>query len=494
MPHVDLDAKRRDADDAHARQRHGTLQLLIGRSVLFVSAYVVSATLARKLGPAAYGVYGVIVSQVLWLEMVVHAGIPTATAKVMADGRHDPSDIERSARTLLIGVSVLLVLVCWFIAPAVATLMHIPDGATLFRIAILDLPFAAASVAYEGILNARGRFGVLAKALVAFGLFKIVSVSALMFIGFSIEGALVAMVLSTLAACIFIGLSYPLHGFRVEPRIVAGMARVASPLAFCLISGQVLMNLDLWLLKSLWTGSGEVVGEYVASLNLAKTLAVIPTVQAGVLFSSVAWAFASRDHERVARHVREASRFAIVIAAAVCVILGMNGSEVLALLFSRAYAEGQQFLPLQLVGFGLFAVLDVFANALMASGRQVVVAMVLTAVVPVISISNYLLIPRVGAVGAAMSMVLGVAIATVVTGALTHLHFGAPIRRATVFRVIAASGVVALASTAVHVGGPLILVKLAVLAVLFMLTLYVLGEVSPQDFGLQRQKPSDLTR
>jgi O-antigen/teichoic acid export membrane protein len=272
------------------------------------------------------------------------------------------------------------------------------------------------------------------------------------------------------------------------------MARFAGPLAFCLISGQVLMNLDLWLLKSFWTGSGEVVGEYVASLNLARTLAVIPTVQAGVLFSSVAWAFASRDHERVARHVREASRFAIVIAAAVCVILGMNGSEVLALLFSQAYAEGQQFLPLQLVGFGLFAVLDVFANALMASGRQVVVAWVLTAVVPVISISNYLLIPRVGAVGAAMSMVLGVAVATVVTGALTHLHFGAPIRRATVFRVIAVSGVVALASTAVPVGGPLILVKLAVLAVLFMLTLYVLGEVSPQDFGLQRQKPSDLTR
>jgi O-antigen/teichoic acid export membrane protein len=433
-------------------------------------------------------VYGVVVSQLLWLEMVVLAGIPTATSKLMADGGHNPAHVERSARTLLIAVSLPVLLVGSVLAPGVAELMRIPDGGTLFRIALLDLPFAAVFVGYEGMLYGRRRYGVLAWALVAYGLIKVVAVAALTVIGFSIERALVAMVFSTLAACIFIVVSHPVGGFRVERRIVGEIARVAGPMAFCLISGQVLVNLDLWVLKSLWTGSADVVGEYVASLNLAKTLAVIPTVQAGVLFSSVAWAFASRDNERAIRHIQEASRFAIVVAAAACVILGMNGSEVLSLLFSRAYAEGQQFLPLQLLGFALFALLDVFANALMAAGRQAVVAVVLTAVVPVIWISNYVLIPRIGAVGAAMAMVIGVAIATVVTGALTRRHFGAPIRMATVIRVLVASSVVGLVSTTVHVGGLLVLVKLALLGVLFMLALYVLGEVTPRDFGFLRKK------
>jgi O-antigen/teichoic acid export membrane protein len=479
-------------EDVHDRQRRGTLQLLAGRSAVFVSAYVVSAVLARQLGPAAYGVYGVIASQLLWLEMVVHAGIPTSTAQLMAGGRHDAADIERSARTLLVGVSIVLVVVGWTIAPAVATVMRIPDGAWLFRIAILDVPFAAAFVAYEGVLNARHRYGRLARALLVLAVLKIAGVGALTVVGVSTAGALVALVLSTGASAAFMASSYSIRGFRVSPAIVAGMMRLAGPLAFCLISGQVLVNLDLWLLKSLWTGNADVVGQYVASLNLARTLVVIPTVQAGVLFSSVTWAIAAGDEARVAGHVREASRFAIVIAAAVCVILGMNGAELLSLLFSRAYAEGQRFLPIQLAGFGLFAVLDVFANALMASGRRSVVAAVLTAVVPVLWISNLLLIPRVGPVGAAMSMIIGVALATAVTGTLTARRFGAPIGAATVGRVLVACVVVGVASMAIPIVGRLILVKLALLGLLFLATLYALGEITSRDFGRPSGNPRPL--
>ena len=229
-------------------------------------------------------------------------------------------------------------------APAVADVMHIRTAPCCSDRRSSTCRSRRPPLAYEGVLNARRRFGVLARALVAFGLLKLARSRRLMFVGF-LEGALVGDGALDVAAPRASWRARSDPRFRVAPRIVAGDRALCRPPGVLPdLGGQVLMNLDLWLLKSLWTGSGEVVGEYVASLNLARTLRVIPTVQAGVLFSSVAWAFASRDHERVARHVREASRFAIVIAAAVCVILGMNGGEVLAFLFSRAYAEGQQFL------------------------------------------------------------------------------------------------------------------------------------------------------
>jgi O-antigen/teichoic acid export membrane protein len=309
-------------------------------------------------------------------------------------------------------------------------------------------------------------------------------VSALIVIGFSIEGALVALVLSSVALCLGLTAWYPPKGLGGGRGIISEIVRFTGPLALCLISGQVLLNLDLWSLQGLWTGSGEVVGQYVASLNLARILAVIPTVQASVLFTSVAWAAASHDNARAVRHIQEASRFAIVIATAACVILGMNGAEILGLLFSSAYAEGQRFLPLQLAGFGLFALLDVFANGLMAAGRHRVVAVVLTATVPLVWLSNYALIPQIGPVGAAISLVVGVAVGAAVTGVLVYRHFGMPIRIMTVTRVLAASAIVSLASAALPVGGPLVLVKVAGLGGLFMLTLYLLGEVTPQDFGL----------
>ena len=473
------------ADEAHDRQRRATLQLLLARGVFFASAYVVSAILARALGPTDYGIYGVIVSQLFWLELVVHAGVPAATLKLIADRRHHPDDVERSARLLLVGVSGVLLLSGWVLAPGVAGLMRIPNGEMLYRVAFIDLPFAALYACFEAILYAHRRFGVLAAAQISYGLFRVTAVVMLTLVGVSVDRALLAMVLSSVGVCVLLAGLRPPRGFGASRAVIADITRYAGPMALCLIASQVLVNLDLWSLKSLWSGEGEVIGEYVGSLNLARTLVVIPTVQAGVLFTSVAWAAASGDQARAVRHIQEASRFAIVIAAGASVILGFNGSDVLSVLFSSAYAQGQRFLPLQLVAFALFALLDVFSNSLMAAGRHRVVAVVLTATVPLVWLSNYVLIPRVGPTGAAISLVLGVAFAFAVMGIIARLHFGALFRSSTLIRALIASSIVGLASGAVHMPGPWVLVKLVVLGVLYMLTLYLLKEITPRDFGFR---------
>ncbi len=480
----DRDSALDAADDAYARQRRGTQQLLLARGVFFASAYVAAAILTRQLGPAAYGIYGVIISQLIWVEMVVNAGVPAATSKLIADGQHEPRAVARAAQALLLSSSMLVFLACWLLAPAIAELMRIPDGAPLFRLAMIDLPFAAFYASYEGILAGGRRFGVMAVAQILYGLLRVGAIVALAATGLSIERALLATVFSSVAICIIMILRFPPSGFRVDLGTIKEIARFAGPMAVCLVAGQVLINLDLWSLQSLWTGSGDVVGHYVASVNLARILAVIPTVQAGVLFSSVAWASASNDQARAVRHIHQASRFALVVAGGACIVLGANGAEVLTLLFSSAYAEGQRFLPLQLLGFSLFAIVDVFANALMAAGRQRLVAAVLTSIVPLVWVGNYLLIPRVGPVGAAMTLVLGVAAGVVVTGVLARRHFGALHGLPTVLRVLAAAAIVGLTSAFIHVEGALILVKLAALGVIYVAALIVLGEITREDMGL----------
>ena len=262
-------------------------------------------------------------------------------------------------------------------------------------------------------------------------------------------------------------------------------------MALYLVSGQVLLNLDLWSLKSLWEGGGEVIGHYVASMNLAKILMVIPGAQAGVLFSSVAWAVASRDTARARRHIEDATRFAVIIAAAAWVILGFNASEVLSLLYSPAYADGRLFLPLQLAGFGFFALLDAFCTALMAAGLQRVVVSGVVVTVPIVWLSNYILIPRIGPLGAATSMLLGLIIGTALIGMIAYRHFGSVVQSSTLLRVLFAVAVVGLVSTASPVAGPLVLVKLVLLGGIYLLVLYVLGEITGKDFGLPRKSPGN---
>jgi O-antigen/teichoic acid export membrane protein len=477
-------------DEAREHAQKGTRQFLLARICVVACGYVATAILTRKLGPSDYGIYGVVMSQLLWLEMLTNAGVSGAIAKLMAEGRHEHGEIECSAQALLLGVSVVLFAVCWIIAPQVASLMRIPNGAVLFRIAIIDLPFAAIFVSYDGIFNGRRQFGILAGAYIVYGITKLAGVLALVGLGFSTERVLVTFVLSTCLVCVALVALYRPRGSRPKGRIIGQIAGITAPIALYLIAGQVLLNLDLWSLKSLWEGSGEVVGHYVASMNLAKFLMVIPGAQAGVIFASVAWAVASHDVVRARRHIQDATRFAVIIAAAAWVILGLNASEVLALLYSRAYADGQRFLPLQLAGFGLFALIDAYSQALMASGQRVFVAGAIIATVPIVWLSNFILIPRMGPLGAATSMLLGLTIATAAIGIMAYRHFGALVRVSTLLRVLCAIAVVALASIASPILGPLILVKLALLGGIYLLVLYMLGEITNKDFGLPGKQSS----
>jgi O-antigen/teichoic acid export membrane protein len=173
----------------------------------------------------------------------------------------------------------------------------------------------------------------------------------------------------------------------------------------------------------------------------------------------------------------------VLISVAVLVILSLDGSEVLSLLFSKAYTEGHRFLSIQLAALALFALLDVFAHALMAAGRQYVAAGVLLTTVPLVWLSNYLLIPWFGPVGAAISLLFGMVVGTGLTGAIAYCYFGALIRLSTVIRVIIANVIVGLVSTAITVEGPLIMIKLAMLIGVYLIVLYISGEITGKDFG-----------
>ena len=480
-------------DDDRERAQRGTRQFLIARGCVVASSFVASAILTRALGPANFGVYGVVISQLMWLEMLMNAGVPSATAQLMADNRHEQAAVESSARALLVCWSLVLLAICWVAAPWVADLMRIPDGTVLLRIALLDLPFMAIFVSYDGALNGRRLFSALAAVQVAYGAIKLAGILLLLVLGISVQGALVAYVVATGVVAAVLVMRYRPFGSGPRRSIVKQILAITAPMAVYLVSIQVLLSLDLWSLKALWTGSGDVLGHYVASMNLSKMLLVISGAQSGVVFASVAWALAENGAARARQHIQDAIRFGLVLAVAAWVLLALNGSEVLALLYSRPYSEGERFLPLQLAALAILVLLDILEAALMAAGHRWSIAGILVATIPLAWLGNLVLIPWLGPVGAAISLLLGVSIATVMVGTIAYRRFGAPVRASTFLRVLAAAIVVALASHAWPVHGPLIVIKLGALGVLYFCVLFGLGEVTRDDFKILRRRPASAS-
>ncbi len=472
--------------DAEARQRRGTRQLFMARALFMVFSYVSSIILARELEPEGFGVYGILLASLVWLEMVSYAGVPAAVGKLIADHQNEAAKVGQSARFILFVSSLVLFAAGWVLAPVVAKLFHLADGARLFRIAILDLPLAAAYQGYSGILMGERRFGPLSVSQAVLGAAKLLGVLALLVVGISVANALMANVLATGAAFAYLLVRYPPTGYRPAKRFIRRLVSLGIPMGAFAISLQVLISLDLWFLGGLWHGSEAVVGQYVAALKIAQTLIVIPIVQSGVLLASVAWALASGDREGARRHVLEASRFALILTVPACVIVGGTASALMSLIYSSRYAAGGTFLALQLVAFSCFALMDSFAHALMAAGRQRIVALVLTSFIPVVAISNLLLIPRLGPMGAAVSLLIGMAGVTVVTGALAWRQFGPPLSLGTLVRVAAAAAVVAVPTMTIPFSGPLVLIEIVVLGAVYLIVLGLLGEIGMDDFALPR--------
>lgn len=459
----------------------GTIQLIAGQGCFMLSGYLISVILARGLGPVEYGVYGVTLSVLGWIEMVASAGIPGATAKLISQHESKAPQVEETAIVLLLMVSLMLFLSCWFFAPAFARLFDIPTGRQLFRLAILDIPISGMYLAYQGILYGHQRFGTLSRGLIVYSLTKLVGTLILYILGLSVSGALVVNVLATTGVMVYLALKFPLAGFQPSYALLGPMLHIALPMGLYLIALQVLLNLDLWSLKSLWLGGGEVIGLYVAALNVAKLPVVVPSVLSGVLFASLSWALARRDEAMARRYIHGAARFALVILLPSCTLLALHAEAAMMFLYSDVYAAAGLYLSLQLIAFGLLVFLDIFLHALMAAGKHYQSAGILLALIPVASLFNLVFIPQFGAIGAATSLVLTIFLGTTIATICTYQRFGSLIPLSTLVRVSMATGFIVLISSKISIEGPWLILKLIVLIGVYTLLLIILKELSRQD-------------
>lgn len=475
---------------ARARQQSGTRQLLLARAWFIITGYGVTIILARGLGPTEYGIYGVLMSVLLWLEMVSSAGVQAAAGRLMPHSPGREPLIEGTARFILLMIGMGLFALCWFAAPIVSGLLGIPNGTTLFRIAVVDIPFMALYTAERGILTGHRRFGALAASQAIYGMAKLVGVTILLLLGLSVATVLIVNVLATWAPLIYLRVRNPSFGMRARASVARQLVSLAIPMGAYLIALQVAANVPLWGLQGLWRGEGAVVGHFVAALQIARMLTVIPVVQSGVVFASVGWALAHGNHDAARDHLVEGSRFALIIIAPACVIMGIDAAPLLSLLFSEQYVDGASFLSLQLVGFAAYALADTYSHALMAAGRHAIVARVFLALVPASILVTFLLLRAAGPVGAAASLALIMIVGATWVGALALRRFGALISVGTVARLTLAIVPIAVAGVALEVTGAWLLLKMMVLGGLYLLLLWLLGEISPSDFKISRVGPN----
>jgi O-antigen/teichoic acid export membrane protein len=454
---------------------------MVAQGVLLVSGFAVSIILARGLGPVAFGVYGVVMSVLAWLERTLHAGIPGATASLLARDPANTQGVERTARLMLALWSLPLFALLWFLAPALSRYFGIDAGTTVFRIAALNIPLMALFMAYGGILNGRHRFAAVAAIQIIQSVAKLAGILLLLVIGLSIIGAFVAHVAASLVPVVIALLAYPLAGAPASWKTTATMIRIALPLTVFSVTFVVLTNLSLWQLKAHAIGDDSSTGLYVASINLTKLLMVVPVTTSGVLFVALARALANARDDLVAKYIQEAGRFALMTLLPVCILLWIDAEEVMLLLYGADYAGGGQILGILCFAVGAVALLDIHFHALMGRGLMVLSAVALATLLPVQYGLNWLWIPRAGATGAALASLVTFSLGALIAAGLVYRHFRHLLKWMTLLRVVAASLIIGFVSYLIPASGVLVVVKLAGMMLIYLALLFVGRELTVHD-------------
>ncbi len=412
----------------------GTIALVLSRGGYFVLGYLAVVVLARELGPAAYGIYSVIMALLVWLEESGRYAVPSAAAKLLAE-TSEPSEhqaFERSALALNLSVHIFFMLALWAIAPWLASWFDIEDGALLFRLAAIDLSLFGLYTAIQAIHQGHRHFMRLGVSQVAYAFAKFAGVLSLMAIGVSLQKALIINVLSTIVGCAFLFSKSGLRWQGAWFSKVSPLVAIAVPIGLYYFPLMLRSTLLLGALRLLLPDSEEAtIGILMAAVNIARVPAFALATVTVVILPSISSALSRDDVALAQQYLQQALRFFAILFLPACFVLVVESETLMQFIYSEAFAGGGLLLGFLVVSEGLYTMQAILGSVLHAAGEMRKAAVViLLALLPYLGLL-VVLTQMGGATGAVWATVVTPLLGIAVFGTMIRRRFGAllPVHR-----------------------------------------------------------------
>ena len=474
MPKSRFDPASSPASRQFQETLRGSARVFAAEALAVPTGMAVVAFLARRLGADGYGEFTVAVGFVAWLEWSIASALSRAAVTLVAQGPDRHAAGAAVVRTYLVaslGTAVLL----WTAAPALATTLGRPAIAGYLRLFVLDVPFFALAQAHRSILVGMGSF--TARAVLAAGrwIARLIGVLVLVGLGFGIPGAIVGSVGASVAE-LALARRYvrpPLLGSRMAPAAV--LLRAGVPLALFDLAVRAFDKVDLFCLMAL-TGSSTLAGFYGAAQNLSMAPGMVAMSFSPLLLSTLART-ARADGEGIARPIAvDGLRIVVGLAPFVAMAAGAS-REITVLVLGEPFLPAAPLFVLLVLGELALAGVSVCAAILTAAGKPAW-TFALSGPMVVLALAGHLiLIPRLGAMGAAL-VTCGVAGAGALAALLAvHRVWKVHPPLATVVRSAAIAALAYLSAALWATPGVLVLVKLAAISAGIVAAGVALGEI-----------------
>ena len=465
------------------RTGRGAVFLVSAQAVFLVSSYGLHMVLARLLGPAAYGIYGVVFIIVRWVIEKGRAVDPHDGALSMGADPGQAAQIKRRSLVLQTTISLAISVAYALASVPIAWLLADPSLVPYLQLsAVAILPYSLYSL-WAGYLGGLHLFLRQAGVIALYGVLKMFAVCLLAY-AWGVTGALLGLALAPLGPILVALLVTPsIEGGEdggVTARTLLGFA---GPFTVFAVSVETLTMLDLFLVKA-FVGDEVAVGYYTAASTIARVPYFLFLGLGTAVLPSMARAVASGNAEKTEQLVRQALRVVVLVAVPGVAFVAVMAHPLIDLLYSATYAPAALQLPLLMAGMSLAALFRVCASVESGAGRERTGMAVGLVALAVGLGAGIILTQAYGPTGAALTNLLMGGVASALALAFLSRRHPRALPGLTMVRsALAVLPAVALAALlpASTLG---MLAGLVMGALVYLPALWLVGELGPSDLRL----------
>lgn len=458
----------------------GVLYIAFAKFYFMVAGLVIQVQLPAVLSRAAFGSYSLVANIASLVNNVLVTGTIQSVSRFAAQ---EPGKARRVQQAgLRMHVRLGLVIAAGFIAaaPLVAWLLHDMSKTAPLMLAGLIVGGYSFYAVFIGTANGLHQFQKQAGLDMTFATLRVAGLLGMAMAGFGVIGVIGGWVAAVgvilCASIVWIGLPGPVA--REDRLPVGPMVQFFAGVALYLALFNALMFIDSILIKRLTTehfaahlGAMDSAlsaavpwaagatgyrpdpsvladvqnGYYAAVQNLARLPYQAIIAATFVVFPLVSRSTFSEDRDTTRRYVEITTRYSLIFAMALAVVMAANPSDVLGLVYAHDYAElgGPALTALALgnVAFSIFAIAGTILNGAGKTFPAVVTAAITLAVA---GVGNYIAIPIAAEHGnvllvAAVVTSGAMGIGAIVSGWVLRKELSAFLPAASVVRVVIAT-------------------------------------------------------
>jgi stage V sporulation protein B len=359
----------------------GSFQLLIGVAASTIIMAVGTIILGRLMTVPEYGLYGIVLITPTMISLFRDWGINSAMTKYIATLRvsHKDEEIHDVIATGLIfeaTTGLALSFLSLFLASFIATtIFHRPESASYIEIVSVSIIsgslFAASQSGFVGF----ERMELNSFTLICQSIVKTATGPMLVFLGYSVLGAVIGYTLSFVAAGIiglaifYVILFKPLrkHGTRNFNifKTLKTMLEYGVPFSISSTLGGILAQFYAFMVASYVNDT--MFGNYLTAVNFSVLLTFFTVPISTVLFPAFAKLDPRNEHELLRNVFTSSIKYAsILLVPATMVVMALSG-PMIGTLYGEKYVYGPFFLTIYVIG-NLFVVLGNLSSGGLLSG------------------------------------------------------------------------------------------------------------------------------